>query len=194
MGLFQWNQTKAHANNIQSSYPIPACYDKYLSLPSDYPLFSQEGDPSVSSDELVWGLNDFHMVEGDPVKDELTAISSSPNRECKVADNTIPQSLTLVNLMGKRKRETMLPKTRKRKPAAKKVMTPLPEHFQPSEDSVLCGKGNDYFNAEGKEVAETSLLLTILTHANHNLARDIHHFNRKSTFPCFSEDVPRRIH
>ncbi|CAB9524535.1 Nitrilase family, member 2 [Seminavis robusta] len=62
---------------------------------------------------------------------------------------TTPMPDSLMSLMSSAvKPNTSKPK-RKRKPVPPKVLTPLPVDFQPTDFTVLCGKGNDNYNAPG---------------------------------------------
>lgn len=98
-----------------------------------------------------------------------------------MSDSSRPQNSLIALAMNGRN---------KRKPAPSKKLKPLPAYFQPSQYSVLCGKGSDNYNSIGKKfMCEIYVVFSLCSYQMLTSFNFLLHTFRKSPLPAHCETL-----
>lgn len=113
----------------------------------DHQIVDTMPDPhqQFSPQAFDWDVTDRLVSQtasaAPPAASALVAASSSSRKRTLASRPDSPKS-------GSQKRRSIA--ATKRPSGSRKTLTPLPDDFEPSNYSVMCGQGNEYFHAIGR--------------------------------------------
>ena len=134
---YSFSQGPWHADVSHDNNHLP--YDHENNIGDTLPDPHQQFSPHA----FEWDVTD-RLVAHTRAAAPAVAPWSSNDKTCPVDTN--PQRPDSATSRPKKRPS----KTRARRPSgSRKTLTPLPDDFEPSNYSVMCGQGNEYFHAVG---------------------------------------------